>query len=160
MDLSPFAIALLVLNSVSTWFLVGVSWFVQLVHYPLMNRVESSQFRDWHRMQTRRAGRLVALPMGGEAVTAVLMVWYPPLANPPLVLIGLGLVFLIWMTTVFVLAPCHGELLRGFQPVIHHRLVIVHWFRTVAWTLRGFLVAWFVWSALMNTSMDALMNQR
>lgn len=150
MDLPPFAIGLLVLNLAATWLLVGISWFVQLVHYPLIDRIDRDQFRDWHQTQTRRSGRLVALPMGIEAVTAAIMVWYPPVENHPLVLIGLALVFLIWTTNVFALSPCHGELLRGFQPAIHRRLVIVHWFRTIAWSLRGLLVAWFAWSAMVN----------
>ena len=152
MELSPFAIGLLVLNLVSTWFLIGTSWFLQWIHYPLMDRVEATRFRDWHQGQARRVGRLVALPMGIEAITAALMVWYPPVADPPLVLIGLGLVFLIGIITVFAHAPCQGELFRGYQPVYHRRLVAIHWFRTIAWSLRGLLVTWFTWSALLNHS--------
>jgi hypothetical protein len=53
---------------------------------------------------------------------------------------GMGLVFVVWLTTALCSVPAHGELARGFSPAAHHKLVRTNWIRTAAWTLRAALV--------------------
>ena len=83
-----------------------------------------------------------------EAFTSVLLLWYPPIADHSLLLMGVGLIFLIWISTAFLQIPCHGELARGYQPVYHRRLVLSNWIRTISWTLRAVLLTWILFALL------------
>ena len=62
------------LHLAATLVMVGVIWYVQLVHYPLMARVATTSFPEFHNEHTRRTGWVVIGPMLVEAATAVLLV--------------------------------------------------------------------------------------
>ncbi|MDQ5964129.1 MAG: hypothetical protein QG625_283 [Cyanobacteriota bacterium erpe_2018_sw_39hr_WHONDRS-SW48-000098_B_bin.30] len=38
------AIALFVLQTAATWFMTGLIWFVQVIHYPLYARIGEAEF--------------------------------------------------------------------------------------------------------------------
>ena len=122
---------------VATVFMAGVIVFVQVVHYPLMARVGGAEFATYELGHTVRTGWVVVPPMILELVTAV---WLSvealgTMKEVPAVS-GLALLLLIWASTAFLQAPAHGRLVRGFDPVIHRRLVATNWIRTVAWVAR------------------------
>ena len=56
------------------------------------------------------------------------------------VLISLGLLAVIWISTAAVQVPLHGRLEREFTPEAHRMLVRTNWVRTAAWTARGAMV--------------------
>lgn len=138
LDISTF---LIFANSASTLYLIGLIWVVQLVHYPLFADVGGDRFvRYQHRHQI-----LMTVAVGPamliEAFSSVFLVWYLPAnINPDVVLTGVGLVLLIWISTAAIQVPCHHLLSDGFDPKVHRRLVNSNWIRTVAWTARGVLV--------------------
>jgi hypothetical protein len=128
------------LHLAATLVMVGVIWYVQLVHYPLMARVNPAGFPEFHREHTRRTGWVVIGPMLVEAATAVLLVVPGVETVPrPLAAAGLLLVLAIWVATFAVQVPLHGRLARGFDSVTHRRLVSTNWARTAAWSIRGVL---------------------
>ncbi len=129
------------LHLAATLFMVGVIWFVQVVHYPLFARVGSSGFASYEQAHTRRTGWVVAPPMLAELVTAVLLLWVRP-AGVPLWAAGAGLALVAvnWASTWAVQIPFHDRLTRGFDPAVHRRLVATNWLRTAVWSLRGLLV--------------------
>jgi len=47
---------------------------------------------------------------------------------------------------VFLQVPSHELLSKGFDSVVHQRLVSTNWLRAAAWSLRGFLVLSMTWS--------------
>ena len=129
------------LHLASTLIMVGVIWYVQLVHYPLMSRVPPVRFLEFHQQHGRRTGWVVVGPMVVEALTAGLLVLpaFPGLPTPA-AFAGLALVVLIWLSTFGVQVPLHRRLSAGFDPSAHLRLVRTNWLRTVAWSVRGALV--------------------
>ena len=131
---------ILLLNAGSTWFMVGLIWFVQVVHYPLFNRVQGEHHDEYHHQHQVRTTWVVGPPMLIEAFTSVLLVWYQPVSNTPLVLLGVALLFLIWVSTALLQVPCHGKLANGFDQKAYRQLVLTNWVRTLAWSLRGVLV--------------------
>ena len=147
MQLSFF---ILLINLAATFYMVGLIWFVQLVHYPLFNRVGSDGFREYQTQHQRRTTLAVGAPMIAELLTSVLLVWYPPPVNAALVLLGIGLLFVIWVSTAVLQVPCHSQLERGFDAKVHRQLVQTNWIRTIGWSLRGVLVSWFALQALMH----------
>jgi hypothetical protein len=134
---------LLLLNYAATLFMLGVIWFVQIVHYPLFAKTESADFRTYEQRHTSLTTCVVAPPMLMEGATALLLLWFPPTGvstwQPS---IGLALLALIWLSTVLVQVPCHNLLCQGFDPYVHQRLVGTNWLRTIAWSARGLLVLW------------------
>ena len=136
-------IALLMLQLVSTFGMVGVIWFVQVVHYPLFGKVGNSGFREYEREHQRRTTFVVAPLMLTEALTAAALLWIRPDGIPPyLAVAGLGLGALLWASTFLWQVPAHERLAKSFDSATHLRLVRSNWFRTVAWSTRGVLVCW------------------
>lgn len=132
---------LLLANAAATWYLVGLIWLVQRVHYPLFARVGASGFSDYQRAHVRRITPLVLPPMVIELLTALALLRWPPAGVPPGWLwVGAALVGVVWASTFALQVPCHHRLLEGFDAAAHRRLVAGNWLRTWAWTLRGLLV--------------------
>jgi hypothetical protein len=131
----------------STLYMVGLIWFVQIVHYPLFNAVGSHNFADYERRHSARTTWVVAPPMLVELTTAVLLFWFRHSeVSSAYLWTGLALLAVIWLSTAFIQVPCHNALISGFDAVVHQRLVRSNWMRTIAWSLRGILVLWIAWS--------------
>lgn len=135
----------LLLHLAATLCMVGLIWFVQVVHYPLFARVGTSQFAAYEQAHTRRTGWVVGPPMLVELATGMSLLWVRP-AGVPLTqaVAGVALLAVVWISTRFVQVPCHQRLSRAFDSGVHRRLVSTNWARTGAWSLRGFLVVWMV----------------
>jgi hypothetical protein len=142
-------VPLLLANAAATLFMVGVIWFVQVVHYPLFARVGLPAFSAYSIRHTRLTGLVVGPPMLLEAATAVaLVVWNPPGISVSLAWTGLLLVAGIWLSTALLQAPRHTALGRGFDPAAHRFLVTSNWLRTVLWSLRGLVVLCLLYQAM------------
>ena len=142
-------IPLLLAHAAATLFMVGVIWFVQLVHYPLFARVGRPGFAAYSGSHTRLTGLVVGPPMLLEAATAVaLVLWNPPGVSVSLLWAGLFLVAGIWLSTALLQAPRHTTLGDGFDPAVHRFLVTSNWLRTVLWSLRGLVVLCILYQAM------------
>ena len=141
---------LLLVHAAATLFLVGLIWFVQVVHYPLFAQVGSEAFPAYAVSHSQRTTYVVVGPMLVELITALLLVWRGlPAGTPPvLAWVGLGLVGVVWLSTMFLQVPQHSALASGFQPGPWRVLVTSNWLRTVAWTARGGLVLYLLARAM------------
>jgi hypothetical protein len=123
-------------HAFATLFMTGLIWFVQVVHYPLFDRVGKAEFAGYERQNTRRTGWVVGGPMLLELALALLLAWSP---GGPMAWCGLGLLGIVWLSTAVGQMPAHFRLEQGFDAQAHRRLVRGNWIRTVGWTLRGVL---------------------
>ncbi len=134
---------ILVVQAAATLFMTGLIWFVQVVHYPLYDRVGA---RDFPRYETDHAAltTLVVAPvMLVELVSAgLLLAFRPPPVAPAAVWAGALLVAVIWASTAFLQIPAHATLSAAYDAEAHRQLVATNWIRTVAWSLRSLLVLW------------------
>ncbi len=132
---------LLLAHMAATLSMVGVIWFVQVVHYPLFRSVGRANFVVYENQHTRRIGWLVGALMPIEALTGLALVIAPPESlSAALPLLGLILIAALWATTWLVQVPLHRSLSRGFDETLHVRLTNSNWIRTAMWTGRGLLV--------------------
>jgi uncharacterized membrane protein len=139
----------------STLFMTGLIWFVQVVHYPLLAQVGRQGFADYEAAHVRLTTWVVAPAMLTEALTSVLLVWRTPeRLSASACWVGLGLVVVIWSSTLLLQVPRHNALAAGFDAEAHHSLVLSNWIRTAAWTARGFLVLVFLGQAVVGGSID------
>jgi magnesium-transporting ATPase (P-type) len=127
----------------ATFALVGLIWFVQVVHYPLFNRVGESSFPLYHADHSRLTTWVVAPLMVIELGTALALVWKRPDAIPDWApWLGLALVAVVWLSTALVQVPRHDLLSNGFDETAYRALVLTNWLRTIAWSARGVLLFW------------------
>jgi len=132
--------ALLIANAISTWFMVGVIWLVQLVVYPSFRDIELQKFREVMLRHQACTGRIVILPMLVELATSLLLL----ILAPSSICAWLGILCVgIWgFSTVLVQVPVHARLAeRGPDSAMIDRLVRWNWPRTIAWTAHGILCA-------------------
>jgi hypothetical protein len=131
----------LLINLLSTWMMVGVIWFVQVVHYPLLSVVPVQSAASVAVEHQRRTGWVVGAPMALEGVTTLALLvlvpegvaWFVPwLAGIPLA-VALG-------ATIFLSVPRHERMAREPDAQVGKELVSTNWVRTIAWTVRGLVV--------------------
>ena len=129
------------LNLAATWFMTGLIWFVQVVHYPLMGRALGDGFAAYHRQHVARTTRIVAPVMLLELVTAAILLWLRPVGVPAAIAwVGLVLLLVAWGSTVLVQIPRHNALAASYADATHVALCRTNWIRTVAWSARGVIL--------------------
>ena len=117
--------------------MVGLILFVQIVHYPLMARVDARSFEAYEAGHTLRTGLLVVPLMTAEMASALwLASGFGAAGNRTLAWAGLGFLAVIWASTALLQAPAHGRLAKGFDAAVHRRLVQTNWIRTIFWLAR------------------------
>lgn len=130
--------ALLSMHQASTWFMVGLIWFVQIVHYPLLAQVGPTYLPSYERQHQRLTTYVVLPVMIAEMLLAIYLgVVSPPAGRVGTARVALALLVLIWISTFAVQVPAHERLAAGFEPSVHTWLVHSNWVRTILWTARG-----------------------
>lgn len=143
----------------STLLMVGLIWFVQVVHYPLMEKVGADKFQEYSLAHQSRTTWVVVVPMIVELATAVLLlVLFPALRTSPLFVVSCILLLAIWISTAVRLVPLHQALAAGYDRDLVTALVRANWLRTVCWSLRGILLGLVGWSAIQGSLADKLLH--
>lgn len=132
---------LVLLHAAVTLILVGLILTIQLVHYPLFDRVGADAQIAYQAAHQNAITLLVGPLMLAELGTAFLLLGVRPAGVPAwMAVVGLGLVGVIWLATLFLSVPQHSILASGFNQAAYRALVDSNWVRTIAWMLRGALV--------------------
>jgi hypothetical protein len=133
--------AVLIAQAVATSAMVGLVWFVQIVHYPLFALVPEPVRRRYETAHANRTTWVVAPLMLIEAATALLLVAEPPPGvGRVLPVIGIVLLGLVWASTWLVQVPAHRALSRDPTDTVIRRLVIGNWPRTLLWSARAIVI--------------------
>jgi hypothetical protein len=153
--LAAWAAELLVAHAAATFVMVGVIWFVQLVHYPLFARYGRSEFAATARRHATLTTFIVAPTMLIEALSATtLLVLVLAGGDVPRELgsdadaftmvasVGCVALACAWVSTFLVQVPLHVRLGNGYDAGTHARLVRTNWVRTIAWSVRGVCAGW------------------
>lgn len=141
----------LVAHAAATWYMTGVIWMVQLVHYPLFARVGEATFTEYQRAHVDGMTPVVLPAMLVELVCAAALAFRADLLRQPvLARVGFALLLALWGSTFLVQVPLHDRLLEGFESQSHGWLVATNWLRTVLWTLRGLIAGSFLVRALQT----------
>jgi hypothetical protein len=127
----------LLVHAASTCAMMGLIWFVQIVHYPLMGKVGSAGYANYQDAHMKRTTWVVAPLMLTELASAVVLLFV--LEVSVWTIAGLIMLTLIWVSTAALQVPAHNRMLKGFDANAHRRLVGTNWVRTVLWTLRAIL---------------------
>lgn len=144
--------ALLLGHVLVTWFLAGLIWTIQVVHYPSFELVGGAAFPRFHAAHLTRITSVVLVPMVLEVVSGLAMLGAAPLVPRWSAWVGLGLLAVIWASTALVQVPLHDALGASFSVPGAERLVATNWVRTAAWSARAGLVAWWAWQLIASKS--------
>ncbi len=107
----------LLIHYAATVFMTGVIWVIQLVHYPLFDRVGDAQFAGYEASHVARVTWVVGPPMLAEAFTALALLSSPMPRVPGWVpWVGAALLAVVWLSTAVWQVPQHDVLARGFDP--------------------------------------------
>lgn len=140
------------LHTCSSWFMLGLIWLVQLVHYPTFSYVSREEFLDFSRFHTSRISMIVLPVMLVELVTGLLMVVLA--AGSPyrivqfLCWLNLSVLLTIWLSTFLISVPCHNKLAEKQDEKVIQRLVKTNWVRTILWCVKSILMI-YLWRFLI-----------
>jgi len=130
---------LLSVHMAATSAMVGLIWFVQVVHYPLFDAVGPADFVAYEVAHRRRTSWVVGPLMGIEAVAALVLVAAPGRLGTAIPFAGLALLAVIHASTVSLQVPRHTDLAARYDPAVTRRLVATNWIRTIGWSGRAIL---------------------
>jgi hypothetical protein len=130
-------------NLASTWFMTGLIWFVQIVHYPQFDGVGADAFVAYHHRHTRMTTFVVGPPMLIEMLSSLALLWVGHTLMPAWAAwTGLALLAMVWFSTAFLQVPRHDRLAGGWDEKAGRFLCTSNWIRTFAWSARGALLLW------------------
>ncbi len=136
---------LLTIHLLATAAMVGLIWFVQVVHYPLFAAVGTDRFMAYEQRHQKLTSFVVGPLMASEGATAVWLAFNPPPGVGRIwPVFGLGVLGVIQASTVLLQVPQHDALSSGYDPARVRRLVRTNWIRTLGWSVRGILAAWMI----------------
>ncbi len=134
---------LLLINLVATWYLVGLIWTIQVVHYRQFDLVGQAHWLDYHRRHTSGISWVVAPAMLIELTSSVGLIVYRPAGMSGTIAWGGAIaVGLIWISTAFLQVPIHNRLAKAFDAGACRSLTTGNWLRTILWTIRGLAVGY------------------
>ncbi len=144
MEVSALNTHLILLHLFATLAMAGVIWTVQLVIYPLFNRIGSDSFHDYHSRYMHRITWIVGPLMLIELITAFLLCYlFWSSGYRGALIANAALVGSLWLITALLQVPAHRALSDRYSMSGVDALVKGNWLRTVIWTVRLPLLAWF-----------------
>lgn len=136
---------LLLLNLAITFYLTGLIFTIQAVHYPGFIYVDRNLFPKFHLFHVRRISIIVMVPMVLEFIFAVALAYVSPtMAN----LILLVMVLAVWASTAILSVPRHNKLTEIKNPKLISELINTNWPRTIIWAARAILLCILCYKAI------------
>lgn len=128
------------LHLFTTFFMCGVCWFVQIVHYPLFREIRKEDFPNYEK-KNFVTGYVTVPVMTLELFSGLWILYFN--YNTP-ILVNMLLLSLIWASTFHLQVPLHFKLTKKANPDHIAKLVRTNWIRTIGWTLRSLLLSYYV----------------
>lgn len=140
-EVSPDAFQVLfTLQAFSCFFMAGLIWLIQVVHYPSFAFVDNNRFLEFHSFHSKKITFIVLPVMTIEITTAFLLC----LSWSQIFIWNFISVIALWVLTGLVSVPIHNSLTAGMDLKKIHRLVITNWLRTAVWTVRSVAILYFL----------------
>jgi hypothetical protein len=137
---------LILIHILSTMWISGIIWLVQIVQYPLFEFVEPNSFRKFHKAHTQKITWVVGPIILAQCLSISGLLWLVN-TDPNLILpSGVDLSTLsLWavlslsalLGTALFSVPCHHQLSQGWNTRVHIKLLYSNWIRTGIWTLHS-----------------------
>ena len=124
---------LLKINFISTSFMVGVIWVIQLIHYPSFHFINDQKYVEFQHFHMQRISFIVIPAMLVELASGLLLAYF---FRSSLTIILLAFLLGIWGITFIFFTNIHQKLTNGYDHSVVDRLIQINWSRTALWSLR------------------------
>ncbi len=125
-------------------FMTGLTWTMQIVHYPAFRYIDETRFCNFTRFHTRHISFIVAPMMLAELISGLYLAIISEATILYFAYINLGLLVTIWASTFILSVPCHKRLSVECDVSAISKLVSTNWIRTFLWTARSCLLCYAV----------------
>ena len=147
--MTPFL--LLIGHCAITFAMTGIIWFVHLIHYPIIQRMEQQETALLANLHWDKTLRLAIILLSLELASGCMLLVYPPFGVEIYqIILGLVLMGAIWLTTWGVCVPQHCQLKKSGSPEAASVLMKANEIRSILWTLRSLVVL-----SMLNSAMIA-----
>ena len=136
-------------HAVTTWFMVGLIWTIQVVHYPSFVDVGPDEYVDFQAAHVDRIGVLLAVPWALEGLSTVgLILLARSRREMVTVAVAAAAGAAVLLISGLASAPAHSELADGFDIAVHDRLMVWNLVRALLWTIKGVAATALLWWAV------------
>lgn len=146
---------LFIIHILTSLTMLGLIWFVQIVHYPLFSQIPADNYSLYQQLHMKWTGYLVAPVMLVELITGLLLFFnYPYSDSKVLFTVSMILLAGVWLSTAFIQVPLHNSLIDGSNVLSIKKLVTSNWIRTICWTIRSLILCYILYLIIPSTAFD------
>jgi len=124
-----FLFLLIIINSI----LVGVILMTQILSYPLLLKLNKSNFYDYYNSYTKRISFIVIPLMIFEVFLSIIL---NTILNDFYLFVSNILLLIIWGSTFLIQVPIHNKLSSNHSYSLINKLIFTNWIRTIAWIFK------------------------
>ena len=125
------------IDTFSSFFMAGLIWMVQLVHYPSFLFVGADDFEAFQQHHVKSIDKIVIPVMVAEITSSFGLAWVDGWFS--MNAIGFYIVISIWAATGLFSVPAHSILEKRKDEQAINKLISTNWTRTTLWTLKSAL---------------------
>lgn len=129
--------SIFIVHLITSLYMVGLCWFVQIVHYPLFLSIDQNQFTEYQK-KNWVTGYITGPIMIIELITGLIL-WYH--FQDVIQYLNIALIGITGVSTIFIQIPIHLKLKKKHSNLLINRLIKSNWIRTLSWTLRVVLLS-------------------
>ena len=118
-------------------YLVSLVFMTQFITYPTFLHIDKDKFSEYHRKYVNNISFIVAPVMLIELLTLSLIAYF---SSEFLIIKSLILLFVIWLTTFFIMIPSHNRISKSFNKKEIISLINYNWVRTILWSFKLLLI--------------------
>ena len=130
---------MLIIEIIINSFLVGIILTTQFSTYPLLLKMNTKDFNQYHTFYKKSISYVVGPLMTFELVINIYNFFNIPNNLNFYYLTSLTLLF-IWISTLFIQIPIHNHLNKSFDKHLVKQLISSNWIRTVLWPTKLLLL--------------------
>lgn len=129
---------LILIQCAAFWFMAGVTWTLQILNYPLLEKINSSTFASYQEAHNKRFGK-VMIPGVMISVLSTILLFFnlPDEVSFTIPLVQTVILLLITGSAALYAAPAHKKLEKNFDQVPVSSLIMTNWLRLIAWLVLG-----------------------
>lgn len=129
---------IILIQCASFWFMAGVTWTLQILNYPLLEKINSGTFSSYQEAHNKRFGKVMIPGVLISVFTTILLFFgRPGEIGITVPLIQALLLLLITGSAAVYAAPAHKKLEKNFDQVPVRSLIMTNWLRLFAWISLG-----------------------
>lgn len=126
----------LIIHIFTSFFMTGLCWFVEIVHYPLFRMIAPKDFPSYER-KNLTTGFITIPIMVIELLTGLWLLYQD---QNFINFINIALLGIIGLSTMIFQAPIHWSLRNNPTEILINKLIQTNWIRTISWTIRSLLL--------------------